>query len=357
VVDLVGNARTLTRHWASVSGMAWSPSGREIWFTAAETGIDRSLRAVDLNGRDRLMFSAPGVLRLLDVSRSGRVLLARDDHQMTMAGRLAGDKEEQDLSWFDYTMAEDISPDGNLVVFTEGGEASGAHYWAYVHNRSTNATTRIGDGRAMALSPDSTHVLTYDPANPKSLSLLPLADGPQIHVQGDGFVYQWAQFFPDGRNLLVGGSYPGQPLGLFRQAIGGGKPELLRTGGTYLDFDFIAVGPDGVHVAGLTPAGKCAIVTLGSDKTQNCGTDPSFVPARWAADGKRLYMVNVANTPLRMVLADPVTGHTEAVRILGPGNSGALRWLSKAVVTPDGQYFAYSLQHMTSQMFVVDGLR
>ena len=356
VVDLAGNARTLTRHWASVSGMAWSPSGKEVWFTASEAGIDRSLRAVTLDGRDRLMFSAPGVLRLLDVSRNGRVLLARDDRQTTMAGELAGDKEEQDLSWFDFTMAEDISADGNLVVFTEGGEASGAHYWAYVHNRSTNATTRIGVGRAMALSPDSTHVLTYDPANPRSLSLLPLADGPQVHVQGNGFVYQWAQFFPNGRDLLVGGSYPGQPLGLFRQAIAGGKPEPLRTGGTYLDFDFIAFAPDGVHLAGLTPAGMCEIVALGSDQTQSCGTNSSLVPVRWAADGKHLYMVNAVSNPLRMVLADPVGGHTQQVRILGAGNPGGLRWLARAVVTPDGQYFAYSLQRMTSQMFVVDGL-
>ena len=356
VVDLAGNARTLTRHWASASGVAWSPSGKEIWFTAAETGVDRSLRAVTLEGRDRLMFSAPGVLRLLDVSRNGRVLLARDDRQMTMAGELAGDKEERDLTWFDCTMAADISADGNLVVFTEGGEASGAHYWAYVHNRSTNATTRIGVGRAMALSPDASRVLTFDPANPKSLSLLPLADAPQIRVQGDGFVYQWAQFFPNGRDLLVGGSWPGQPLGLFRQAIGGGKPEPLRSGGAYLDFDFLALAPDGVHLAGLTTAGKCEIVTLGGDQTQSCGTDPSLVPARWAADGKHLYMVNVFSNPLRMVLADPISGHTQPVRVLGGGDPGALRWLAKAVITPDGRYFAYTLQRMTSQMFVVDGL-
>ena len=356
VMDLAGHARTLTRHWASLSGMAWSPSGNEVWFTAAETGVDRSLRAVNLDGRERLIFSAPGVLRLLDVSRSGRVLLSRDDRQTTMAGQLAGDKEEQDLSWFDFTMAADISADGNLVVFTEGGEASGAHYWAYVHNRKTNATTRIGVGRVMGLSPDATRVLTYDPVNPKSLSLLPLADGPQIHVQGDGFVYQWAQFFPNGRDLLVAGSYPGQPLGLFRQPIAGGKPEPLRTGGTYFDFDFMALAPDGVHLAGLTPAGKCEIVTLGSDQTQSCGTSPSLVPTRWAADGKHLYMVNVYSNPLRMVLADPVSGHTEPVRVLGAGSHVGMRWLANIVVTPDGQHFAYSLHHMNSQMFVVDGL-
>jgi len=357
VVDMSGNVRSLTSRWSSLNGVAWSPSGREIWFTAAESGIDRSLRAVSLDGRERLVFSAPGVLRLLDVSRNGRVLLSRDDEAITMAGQLPGDTAEKDLSWFDCSLVEDISADGNLVVFTESGEATGAHYWVYLHNRSTNATTRIATGRAMALSPDASHVLTYDPANPSSLGLIPLADGPQLRVQGNGFVYQWAQFFPDGRSLLVAGAYPGQPLGLFRQSIAGGKPEALQTGGVYLDFDFVALAHDGIHLAGLTPAGKCEIVTLGSDNTQSCATDPSLVPVRWAADGRHLYMVNVASNPLRIVLADPITGHTGSARELGATKSSGLHWLAKAVVTPDGKSFAYSLQHVMSQMFVVDGLR
>jgi len=355
VTDLKGEARTLTGTWSSLSGLAWSPSGREIWFTAAQTGINRSLRAVDLDGHQRMILSAPGMLRLLDVSRNGRVLLARDDQQMTMAGKLAGDADEKDLSWFDYTMVEDISADGNLVAFTESGEASGAHYLAYVHNRSTNATTRIGAGRVMGLSPDASRVLTLDLANPKSLLLLPLADAPQIRVQGEGFIYQWAKVFPNGRDLLVAGSFPGQPLGLFRQAIAGGKPEPLQTGGVYLDYDFSALSGDGAHLAGLTPAGKCEIITLGS-KAQACATDPALVPAQWAADGRRLYMVSVLSSPIRMVLADPISGHSEPVRTLGASAGGGLRWLAKAVVTPDGKYFAYSLQHMMSQMFVVYGL-
>ena len=355
VVDMKGNASTLTKRWSSLNGIAWAPSGREIWFAASESGIDRSLRAVTLEGRDRLISSAPGVLRLLDIARNGRVLLARDDNQMTMQGRLVGDTAERDLTWFDGSHVEDISADGNLVLFTESGEASGAHYWVYVHNRKTNSTTRIGTGRAMALSPDGTRALAMDPSEAKHLLLIPVADGPSQEISGAGFQYQWAEFFPDGRSLLVAGAYPGQPQALFRQAIGGGKPEPLRSGGTYIDSDFSTIAPDGVHLAGLTPAGKCVIIALGTDDVRSCQTDPTLVPSRWASDGVHLYMTSVGSAAYKVVLADPATGHTELVRALNPQAVGGVQWLTKVAMTPDGEHYAYSLQRLVSQLFVVDG--
>jgi len=355
VVDLSGNVRTLTKRWTSLNGIAWAPSGREIWFAASEAGIDRALRAVTLDGHERLVSSAPGVLRLLDIAANGKVLLARDDNQMTMQGQLAGDTAERDLTWFDGSHVEDISADGNLVLFTESGEASGAHYWVYVHNRKTNSTTRIGTGRAMALSPDGTRALAMDPSEAKHLLLIPIGDAPVQQISGEGFQYQWAEFFPDGRSLLVAGSFPGQPPALYRQPIGGGKPQQLRAGGTYLDYDFSTLAPDGVHLAGLTPAGKCVIITLGTDDVRSCQTDSTLVPAKWASDGVHLYMSSISAPPYRVLLANPATGKTELVRTLSPQTSGGIQWMTKVAMTPDGEHYAYSLQRLVSQLFVVDG--
>ena len=355
VVDLKGNARTLTRHWNSVSGIAWAPSGREIWFAASDVGIDRALRAVTLDGKDRLISSAPGVLRLLDISSTGRVLLARDDMQMTMTGHLAGDTGERDLTWFDSSHVDDISADGNLVLFTESGEASGAHYWIYVHNRKTGSTTRIGNGRALSLSPDGTRALAMDPADGKYLLMVPVGDGTTQRISADRFLYQWAQFFPDGKSLLVAGGYQGQASALFRQSLSGGKPEPLRTGGAYVDSDFSTIAPDGVHLAGLTPAGKCVVIALGTDNVQSCGPDRTLVPAKWAADSRHLYMNTVGAAPFRVLLADPSTGRAELVRTFSSPVAGGLQWLAKVAITPDGEHYAYSLQRMVSQLFVVDG--
>jgi Tol biopolymer transport system component len=39
IVDRAGHKRTLTTLWASTQGLAWSASGKEIWFTAAANGM------------------------------------------------------------------------------------------------------------------------------------------------------------------------------------------------------------------------------------------------------------------------------------------------------------------------------
>ena len=49
VVDLNGKKADLTERWASAFGLAWSPSGNEVWFTATATGFSRSLRGVSLS--------------------------------------------------------------------------------------------------------------------------------------------------------------------------------------------------------------------------------------------------------------------------------------------------------------------
>ena len=59
-------------------GLAWGPSGREIWFTAIDDA-QQTLYAMNLSGATRVVLIIPGSLRLHDISREGRVLLARDD--------------------------------------------------------------------------------------------------------------------------------------------------------------------------------------------------------------------------------------------------------------------------------------
>src|ERR1700675_3500194 len=54
VVDLNGNKKKLTRDWYGTGGLAWSPSGEEVWFTASELGVDHYLSAVSLAGKERL---------------------------------------------------------------------------------------------------------------------------------------------------------------------------------------------------------------------------------------------------------------------------------------------------------------
>jgi eukaryotic-like serine/threonine-protein kinase len=86
IVDMAGKKTVLSTGWDSIQGLAWAPGGEEVWFTATRTGGDRSLYAVDLSGKLRLLARVPGELTILDVGHDGNVLLTRGNDRAGMIG-------------------------------------------------------------------------------------------------------------------------------------------------------------------------------------------------------------------------------------------------------------------------------
>src|SRR6266851_5518515 len=119
-----GNHRALSEGWASAAGLAWNPSGEEVWFTASRNGSAQSLWAVRRSGGLRLVGQAPGILRLHDIAADRAVLVARESRRLEIAARLNGDSSERDISWLDSSRVQDISADGKLILFDESGEGA-----------------------------------------------------------------------------------------------------------------------------------------------------------------------------------------------------------------------------------------
>ena len=85
VIDLAGYKSTLSEGWQDAYGLAWSPRGDEVFFTAVENGsTNRSLWAVDLAGRQRKLLTVPGGFILQDVAGDGRVLATFDNERLAM---------------------------------------------------------------------------------------------------------------------------------------------------------------------------------------------------------------------------------------------------------------------------------
>ncbi len=151
VIDLAGKKETLSAGWDSEDGLAWSPDGKEVWFTAG-AGTARALRAVALTGRQRTVLRVPGFLVLHDISQQGRVLLTFDNARLSMNGLGAGEVKEHDLSWFGWTHPADISPDGKWVLFEEDSEPAGPNYAVALRKMDGSPPARLGDGYAIRLS-------------------------------------------------------------------------------------------------------------------------------------------------------------------------------------------------------------
>jgi eukaryotic-like serine/threonine-protein kinase len=146
IVDLAGTHKTLAKNWISEDGLAWSPNGEEIWFTATHEGLGRALYAVDLSGKERLLARVPGTLTILDTARDGRVLLKREANREEIKGFIDGASQPRELSWFDFSLPARLSADGKTLLFGEVGEAGGATYGIYIRGTDGSPAVRLGDG-------------------------------------------------------------------------------------------------------------------------------------------------------------------------------------------------------------------
>ena len=128
VVDLAGKKRILSPVYSTAQGVAWRPSGAEIWYTAAEGGFNRAVHAATLSGKTRLVGRVPGISTIHDISKDGRVLMTNESDRLGVLAKGPGDEKERELSWLDYSLATDLSPDGKTLLITESGEGGGPGY-------------------------------------------------------------------------------------------------------------------------------------------------------------------------------------------------------------------------------------
>src|SRR5581483_3168937 len=158
-----GNTRRLTGDWNSAAGLAWSRSGREIWFTASKSGVVRSLYAVSTLGEVRRMSNTPASLHLFDIAPDGRALVSVDDPRGAMLAAFPGAAKEIDVTQFDEPSVQAMSSDGERLLFTESGDAGGQHYTTLLFDNTRHSSRVIASGRAMAMSPDDRFALILDP--------------------------------------------------------------------------------------------------------------------------------------------------------------------------------------------------
>src|SRR6185369_1338305 len=153
VVDRAGNKQTLGGKYIAAAGLAWSPKGDEVWFTAARTGARLDLRAVTMSGRERVLLASSVSVLLEDVAKDGRVLIANTEDRMKLMFRGPTDKVERELSWLDWSLLNSLSPDGKYVAFSEAGEGAGASYAAYLRETNGAPAVLLGKGVGPILSP------------------------------------------------------------------------------------------------------------------------------------------------------------------------------------------------------------
>jgi Tol biopolymer transport system component len=356
VVDLAGKKTTLSPEYGSAYGLAWSPDGSEIWYTAAEIGANRVLLAATLAGKTRVLARVSGSLTLRDVARDGRVLMDHDTNQIGIVARAAGSSKDIDLSWLDWSLLCDVSPDGRFVLFSEAGEGGGRGYSVYVRGLDGSPAVRLGEGNGQSISPDGKRVLALvGPPGSPDIVIYPTGAGEAKKIPAPGLSVRGARWLADGKRFLAVARQPSHPARTYLFDGEGGAPRALTPEG----YRGTIVSPDGKRLYAFGPDGGTYAFSLegGGEPTPVPGIDIADGLAGWAPDG-RLYLRkgNSTRIPAQVVLFDPATGKQEPWRELVPADSTGINALQVFRISSDGAY-AYSYFRSLSNLFLVEGVK
>ncbi|TMA26673.1 MAG: hypothetical protein E6J78_13050 [Deltaproteobacteria bacterium] len=356
VIDPAGNKRTLAAGFESVDGVAWSPSGAEVWFTAGTlgTGVTRkALFAVSLSGRQRALGDVPGSLKLLDVDRSGRALVAHQTIRMQINALAPGEAKERDLSWFDFSTLGDLSADGRTILFAEQGLGG-----IFIRKTDGSPAVRLGDGiYPPALSPDGKWALAIlDPyGDAPRIVLLPTGPGQPVPLDTGAIRPIVVQGFPDGSRILFAGQEPGHKARLYLMATSGGTPKPITAEGIEsANGASYAISPDGKLIA-VEAGGRLLLYAEEGEPRPIAELQSNEHPTGWSADGQSIYLYRP--NPCGLYRFDLATRRKELVRLLSPADPVGFRHCGLAKLTPDGRSYAYRYWRQLSTLYLLEGVR
>ncbi len=354
VVDRAGKAKKLSREWVSAQGLAWSPEGKEVWFSASKLGEAYAVYAVSREGVERLVKSAPVDLVLHDVSREGKLLVASGVESTDFAGQPPEAARERDFAWLDVGSLRDFSADGRTLVFTHFGGGSGSNYTVYLAKTDGSPAVRLGEGNGWGLSPDGQWVITqlFDPP---TLTLLRTGAGSPRNLPR-GQIAQYglgASWLPDGKRVLFLGQEAGRALRCYVQDIEGGPPRAVTPEGVV----GTVVSPDGKYVIAAAPGQKRALYPIeGGSPVPLPGLEDQDNIIRWAADGRSLFTFQQSGLPVRIYRLDVASGRRELWREVTPSDPTGILPFFKVFVAADGKAYVYSFTRSLFRLFLVEGL-
>jgi eukaryotic-like serine/threonine-protein kinase len=354
IIDRRGNHKTSSSFYSSVEGLAWAPSGKEVWFSAVPAGSARSIYAVDFNGRERLIYRAPGGLTIHDINRDGSVLLTADKTRMSISALPPDETRERSLSWFDWSLITDMSGDGKTIAFSESGEAVGTNYSVYTRKTDGSEAVRLGEGTFGYLSPDGKWVLDGVGA-PIKLVLLPTGVGePKQLVDEAEHPTFAAGWFPDSKSIFYTAAQPNHELRVYKLDINGGKPQLMIPEDRIGDL----ITPDGKFLLARDRARQFWLYPLAGGEPQKLPfvENPGESIVRLIDGGKNLLMRD-RSVPVQITRIDIATGHRVPWKQIVPADLAGVQSIPILCFSADGKSYAYSISRVLSDLFVVDGLR
>jgi hypothetical protein len=355
VVDRAGKKTRLAENFQGIQGVAWGPSGHEVWFTVVSERSS-SILAADLQGRTRVVYPGMGWIELFDVARDGRALLGGQRPERDAVALLAGDREPRPLVIpGESSIVRALAPDGRAVLVANQVPRD---YETYVLHADREGAVRLGSGESLAISADGAWALLSS-ADYTTFSVAPVGMGPTRTIPNpDRVSYQSiAAWLPDGRAFVVAGRQGTQPSrGFLCDVVTGACRPFGDPGIEWNVFTPPPVSPDGRRVILRDRVATAKEWPLaGGAGVAVPGLLPDDQPITYTEDGRGLFVAKRA-FPIPIERLELATGRRTPWLTLAPPDRAGLRF-AIPVITPDGKHWSLSTARLLTDLYVVQGLR
>jgi serine/threonine protein kinase/Tol biopolymer transport system component len=352
-VSVVGRDRThrvLTHEFWGLEGLAWRPDGKRLIFGGAFAGFYQ-VHETSLGGGARLVLPSAGTITVQDIAPDGRWLVTRDDIFARLMVKGAADSVERDLTWLGSTSGPTIAHDGTALTFTDETDVSYASMFRRIDG---SPAVRLGEGTPYAMSADKRWVVSRVPSVPQKLMLSPTGTGAPRQIDaGELETYLTADFFPDGKRLLVCGNQPHHAMRCYARNLPNGALAPVTPEGAA---DGI-ISPDGREVvASSADSGAVRYSLDGAPPRAVRGMRPLETVLRYSPDGRALWVSAQRELPLRIDRLDLETGARSELISLMPQRQIGLLDIHVASLADDPRAHAYLTTERLSFVYELKGM-
>jgi hypothetical protein len=351
VLDGKGQIRELTPRFATINGLAWSPSGDELWYSAVtEVGKGGGIYAVGMKGKVRNILATPDRVSLLDVGSDGSLLLS--NLRQTATAMFSGPElpADRDIGVSLWTTPADISADGKYLLLSD--EAS-QPYSVVLAKSDGSPPVRLGQGEAVSISPDAKWVLASTNNIPQQYVLLPIGAGEAKQITRDKIDHgPFAYWLPDSQHLLFNGNEPGHKIRGYMQSTTGNPARPITPEG-------VTCGPvssDGVHFITRDENGATFLQQLDQHSSAvKLNVDASEHVQGWL-DSRRVYLY--APPMVKVIYSlDVITGKREVLKRIAVPDPAGVEGVVPVRFARDGKHLIYGVGRSLSDLHLVTGLR
>jgi Tol biopolymer transport system component len=354
LVDLQGKSKRLTQEWSSVRGLAWAPSGKEIWFTGSENAQPQKLMAVDRKGTLRNILRSPAYLWLQDISASGKVLLGDSQEGGGISFHSALGTVDQFIDVASESNTVDgISADGTQISVTYSGANSGVDYSVYVARNDGSPPIRVGDGSGIGITPNGKHILAVMATATSHLRLYPTGTGEARDIDISPIhMLDWrGSWTSDGSLVAFTGAESGKQPRIYLLDLAAGKVRPVTAEGVTNPF----LSPDDRSLIARNEQREYELYPLSGGAPQPVkGIEAGESPVQFGVSG-RLYVWNGA-FPAHIMVVDLATGERQLATTLAPADPAGVLY-GEVMATPDGKTFAYRYRRAVTNLFLAEGLK